>query len=103
MLPFTYLLFSIRSTSGFPAYSLPTLGLVATLIALFTSSAISPQAFIAGLVINLVLVATYLQIATILADLTLFAFLFQVSLVSPAKRVDVDLDTDILGTCSIVK
>lgn len=76
---------------------------MATLIALFTSSAISPQAFVAGLVINLVLVATYLQIGTILVDLTIFEFLFQLSLVYPLTCVDVDFDTDILGSCCVFK
>jgi hypothetical protein len=84
MLPFTYLLFSIRTTSGFQAYFFPTLGLVATFLALFTSIAVSAQAFVAGLILNVILVATILRIGSILADITLFAFLFQLSLVFPS-------------------
>ena len=65
------------------AFSLPTVGVVATLFALFGATSVSPQAFITGIFINVLLVGIILRVGSILADITLFSFLFQVSLVHP--------------------
>jgi len=48
-------------------------------------SGISPQAFIAGLLIDAIIVAAVLRIAYVLIEISLYSLLFQLSLVSPPK------------------
>jgi hypothetical protein len=79
-----YLFFSLRTTDGFPAYSFPMFGLLGALIALFSAAPVSLQAFVMAMVINVVIVAIILRAGSILGEVTLFAFLFQISLVSPS-------------------
>src|SRR5271156_5131206 len=76
-LPFTFLLLSLRSTSGLAAYSLPTIGVVATVAALFGATHVSLHAFLAGVLINVIIIWTILRIAQILADVSLTSFFFQ--------------------------
>ena len=66
---------------GIAAYSLPVVGVIATTIALFGAAAVSPQALVAGIILNVLIVMTIMRIATLLNEITLFSFLFQVSLV----------------------
>ena len=80
-LPLTYLLFTLGNTNGFAALSLPMIGGIATLIALFSAAPVSLQAFIAGIFINFLLVAIILRISSILEDVSIFSFLFQLSVV----------------------
>jgi len=68
-------------TDGVVAYALPVGGAIATTIALFAAAAVSPQAFVAGILLNVLIVMTIMRIATLLNEITLFSFLFQVSLV----------------------
>jgi hypothetical protein len=62
---------------------LPAIGVVATLFALFSATSVSAHAFIAGIFINVLFVGIILRVGSILADMTLFSFLFQLSLVLP--------------------
>ena len=79
------------------AFSLPTVGVVATLFALFGATTVSPHAFIAGIFINVLSVWIMLRVGSILTDITLFSFLFQVSLVLPKNsHADVDINPDVL-------
>ena len=65
------------------AFSLPMVGVVATLFALFGATSVSPLAFITGIFINVLFVGIILRVGSILTDITLFSFLFQISLVCP--------------------
>ena len=65
------------------AYSLPVVGVVATTFSLFAAATVSPQALVAGILINVLIVMTILRIGTLLTEITFFSFLFQLSLVSP--------------------
>jgi hypothetical protein len=73
----------MRGTEGVAAYSLPVVGAVATTFALFAAAIVSPQALVAGMLINVLIVMTILRIGTLLTEITFFSFLFQLSLVSP--------------------
>jgi len=71
----------MRGTEEVAAFSLPVIGVIATTIALFGAATVSPQALVAGILINVLIVMTILRIGTILTEITLFSFLFQLSLV----------------------
>lgn len=76
-----YLIFSLRSPEGIPNYGLPTLSLVVTIFALFLGTVVSIQAFIMAFVINVIIIAVILRIASIINDTSIFSLLFQLSLV----------------------
>jgi len=76
-----YLIFSLSNPEGIPNYGLPTLSLVVTIFALFWGTVVSIQAFIMAFVINAIIVAVILRIASIINDISLFSLLFQLSLV----------------------
>ena len=80
-LPFTFLLISLRNTSGLAAYSLPTIGVIATVAALFGATHVSLHAFLAGILINVILAWIILRTAQILADISLTSFFFQLCVV----------------------
>lgn len=81
-LPFTYLLFSLRTTAGFFAFSLPSVGFLAILAALWGGTIVSLQGFIGGILINILVVTIILRIGAIVSETSLFSFIFQLSLVT---------------------
>jgi hypothetical protein len=95
-----YLLFSLRTTDRFSAYSMPMFGLVGALIALFEAAPVSTQAFVMAILINVLLVITILRASSILNEVSPFAFLLQLCMVSrPSVMTDVDPYPDFLDSC----
>lgn len=95
-----YLLFSLRTTDGFSGYSLPVLGLAGALLAVFQAAPVSTQAFVMAILINLLLIATILRASSILNEVSPFAFLFQLCLVSrPKVMTNVATYADFLDSC----
>jgi hypothetical protein len=100
---------SITTTNSCAAFVLPVITAIATLVALFGSAAVSPQAFLSGILINIIQVLTVLRIGQALVEMTLVSFLFQLSLVCDyGSFTDIDINTLILaigsfnGRCILV-
>jgi hypothetical protein len=73
-----YTLWTLRTLAWRDAW-IPALSLFGTLVALFSNSAVSIQAFFLGLVINAINIATVFRVAAI--ETTTFGLQFQLSLV----------------------
>ena len=76
-----YLIYTFGTTTESHS-SFTLLGLLAGLVALFSSSVVSPLAMSASFLLNLVLISIIIRTHSALSDITLVAFLLQLSIVS---------------------
>ena len=76
-----YLIYTFGTTTGSQA-SFTLLGLLAGLIAFFNSSPVSPLAMSIALLLNFLLISIILRTHSALSEMTIVAFLLQLSIVS---------------------
>ena len=79
---------SITTTNNCVAFVFPVITAIATLAALFGAASVSPQAFVSGILLNIIQVLTALRIGQALIEVTLLSFLFQLSLVIRTHKHD---------------
>lgn len=75
-----YLVYTFGTTTEIHS-SFAILGLLAGLVALFSSSVVSPLALTASFILNLILISIIIRTQSALSDITVAAFLLQLSMV----------------------